>query len=299
MTLSTLALIGLLALSPQEAPPTTPTLQTAAQAFQAQDWAKAVEQYRALTSSQGNQAVVWFRLGYALHALGRYQEAVSAHQKASEFAPVRATALYNLGCAHALLGNKDQALLELTKAVDSGFRTVQQFEQDSDLDSLRDHPRYTALITMLKSRKAPRREFDFWVGSWDVFNAQGQQVGTNVITLRQQGNIIHEAWTSQNGGTGESMNYFDPETATWKQVWVDGGGSVIRYEGRFQAGAMRLMSGVAIGANGARQRSRCTFTPLEDGRVQQLIEHSQDQGKTWTQFFNGFYVRQKAKGKAF
>jgi hypothetical protein len=40
------------------------------------------------------------------------------------------------------------------------------------------------------------RQFDFWAGSWNVFNPSGQQVGTNTIERTLGGCVLHEQWTS-------------------------------------------------------------------------------------------------------
>ena len=48
--------------------------------------------------------------------------------------------------------------------------------------------------------------------------------------------------------------------------------------------------------DGSRIRSRMTLTPLEGGRVRQLIEQSSDEGATWTVWFDGTYVPHSKAG---
>ena len=96
-----------------------------------------------------------------------------------------------------------------------------------------------------------------------------------------------ENWDNTRGGTGKSMNFIDPEDGLWKQVWVDQSGSVVRYSGAWENGALRL-SGKVTGANGKPALSRCSFTPVEGG-VRQFIERSADNGATWTVYFDGYY----------
>ncbi len=134
------------------------------------------------------------------------------------------------------------------------------------------------------------RQFDFWIGHWEVSNAQGQIAGTNKIEKAEQGCMLLERWTGRSGGTGTSMNYFDTAKGKWVQVWVASAGYSIRIEGGLEDGAMRLV-GELIGGAGTAIPFRGTWTPLDDGRVRQFFEQSTDDGKTWTTWFDGYYVR--------
>ena len=69
--------------------------------------------------------------------------------KAYALRPV-AVALYNRACAYALSGQKTKAYALLNRAVDNGFNSKKQFEQDSDLLSLHSDPQWKALQKRLK-----------------------------------------------------------------------------------------------------------------------------------------------------
>ncbi|MEX0599162.1 MAG: hypothetical protein WD205_00885, partial [Rhodothermales bacterium] len=75
------------------------------------------------------------------------------------------------------------------------------------------------------------RQFDFWIGSWEVFNPDDQRVGTNAITMDEEGCVLIERWTGAQGSTGTSINYFDPSTATWKQRWAASAGYLVELDG--------------------------------------------------------------------
>ncbi len=49
--------------------------------------------------------------------------------------------------------------------------------------------------------------------------------------------------------------------------------------------------GTWVTSDGTTSRMIMTFTPLEDGRVRQLIEQSTDGGQTYTVWFDGYYAR--------
>lgn len=86
------------------------------------------------------------------------------------------------------------------------------------------------------------RAFDFWAGTWDVFNTAGKKVGENEITVIESGCAIMEKWTGLRGGTGTSLNYFDAQDSTWNQLWVSGSGTILKLKGSFQNGQMVLRS---------------------------------------------------------
>jgi adenylate cyclase len=54
--------------------------------------------------------------------------------------------LYNAACNYSQLGSVDEALSTLEQAVDRGFGDKLWLEHDSDLDSLRDLPRYRSIV---------------------------------------------------------------------------------------------------------------------------------------------------------
>ena len=70
--------------------------------------------------------------------------------KALELEPEDVGVLYNVACSYSLLGKIDEAIELLGKAVDDGFDHIEWIENDSDLDPLRDHPKFRSLIEKLK-----------------------------------------------------------------------------------------------------------------------------------------------------
>ncbi|HEY4365721.1 MAG TPA: hypothetical protein VGN07_00685 [Steroidobacteraceae bacterium] len=136
------------------------------------------------------------------------------------------------------------------------------------------------------------RQFDFWVGTWEVKNQAGKILGRNVITTEQQGCVLIEQWQSAGGGTGMSMNYYHPQSGHWKQNWV-GGGIILEMSGGLEDGSM-VLEGPSREIGQDRQSTlRGTWTVLPDGRVRQHFVESEDQGKTWQEWFDGYYSKVK------
>lgn len=95
-------------------------------------------------------------LGAAILAeLGQADRAREWANRASLLAPDDALGHYNLGCAFALLGEKERAIDFLERG-SLNWRTgfVTWAKNDSDLDSLRNHPRYRELIQREEARLA-------------------------------------------------------------------------------------------------------------------------------------------------
>jgi hypothetical protein len=129
------------------------------------------------------------------------------------------------------------------------------------------------------------RQFDFWLGRW-IVEVGGDLVGRNEINRRHDGCLLEENWTSVNGGTGSSMNFYDPAEQQWRQIWVSGG-TVIDIAGGLEDTSMRLTGTITYLAEGARLPFRGLWTPLIDGRVRQYFEEQRD-GR-WQVWFEGFY----------
>jgi hypothetical protein len=64
------------------------------------------------------------------------------------------------------------------------------------------------------------RQFDFWLGDWNVTAANGAGGSTNQIRAGLDGCLVSESWTAANGIRGRSINAFDPDLRQWHQTWV-------------------------------------------------------------------------------
>lgn len=134
------------------------------------------------------------------------------------------------------------------------------------------------------------RQFDFWIGEWEVVDTAGTVLGTNRITRAMQGCVVHEHWTGARGMTGESFNLYRPGTGTWHQSWVDSSGSLLLLDGHVENGAM-VLRGETPAPDGATRLHRISYSRLENGNVRQLWEMSTDGGASWTVAFDGRYRR--------
>lgn len=132
------------------------------------------------------------------------------------------------------------------------------------------------------------RQFDFWLGTWDVRGPSGL-AGINRIEREYDGCVVHERYDTQQGYRGESLNVYDASRQVWHQTWVDTNGLLLLLEGGLQDGSM-VMEGATVNAEGRETRHRITWTPAEDGSVRQHWESKAAAGD-WKTVFDGTYTK--------
>lgn len=118
---------------------------------------------------------------------------------------------------------------------------------------------------------APYRQFDFWVGEWDVENPDGSEAGTNRISIGLDGCLVEESWTGVGGFRGRSLNTYDARTGQWHQSWLDVGAQHLRLAGGLEGGSM-VMGGDRISLRGIPIHDQITWSQLPGGVVRQLWE---------------------------
>ncbi|HEX5756962.1 MAG TPA: hypothetical protein VFY12_11510 [Arenimonas sp.] len=136
------------------------------------------------------------------------------------------------------------------------------------------------------------RQFDFWLGEWEVHTPEGKLAGVNRISREYDGCVLHERYTGASGYTGESLNIFDAARQVWHQTWVDSGGTLLLLEGGLQDGAM-VLGGRGRNAKGVDVEHRITWTPNADGSVRQHWQARETDGE-WKTVFDGRYTRKPA-----
>lgn len=140
--------------------------------------------------------------------------------------------------------------------------------------------------------EAPFRDFDFWLGTWEVRTPDGELAGTNRITSEAGGCLIYESWTDTAGETGHSMNFVDRATGRWRQVWVSSGITLDYSGGLDENGVMRLEGEIAYAENPDRNGPfRGAWTLQEDGTVLQEFHQYFASHDAWAPWFTGIYTK--------
>ena len=86
----------------------------------------------------------------SLFEIGEREEAFQWINKALDLYPRNAVVLINAACLFAKAGDKEKALSTLETAFGKGFGKRDWIEHDPDYDSLRNEPRFQALLTKLR-----------------------------------------------------------------------------------------------------------------------------------------------------
>jgi ketosteroid isomerase-like protein len=126
------------------------------------------------------------------------------------------------------------------------------------------------------------RQFDFWVGDWDVFDVgSSAKVAHAHVDLILEGCVLREDYQGVDGHKGQSFTIYDAARKVWHQSWVTNRGELLIIEGKFEDGEIILSGedrtkGVLV---------RGTWKP-ENGNVREVAVTSADGGKTWKPWFD-------------
>src|SRR5262245_35328353 len=82
------------------------------------------------------------------------------------------------------------------------------------------------------------QQFDFWIGEWDVFDAQGQRAGVNRIEKLLNGCALAESWLGNRLSRGQSFSFWDQGEHRWHHTWIDDAGASLRISGGLVNGEM-------------------------------------------------------------
>jgi tetratricopeptide (TPR) repeat protein len=276
--------------------PPSPAAQEANNLWQAQKWEAAAKAYEVLTKAEPTNGQARSRLGSSLMSLNKHEAAIAALERAAEL--LRGPAAYfATATAHARVNNKDRAFEFLTKAAGAGFAQTSRLNSDPLLAALRDDARFKAVLEAVDRNARPckyspeARQFDFWVGEWDV-QVGGQTVGTNVIERLEEGCLIMENWTGNTGGSGKSMNFYNPLTKRWRQTYMSNNQVIWEMSGEYKDGAMQF-EGEMITASGP-VKVRVKLYGMGPDKIHHTQDNLGSDGKTWTRVWDSVYVRKKA-----
>ncbi len=271
-----------------------PKIEDAAELIRDKQWSSAVTTLEKITKHEPGNKKAWGWLGLAYHSLAKYSKALAAYERSIAISKDPTTA-YNMACSYSLIENKDKAIEWLDAAINLGFNQTNLIKTDADLVNIRNDARFGAILEKMERAANPcmhtaeNRQFDFWVGDWEVL-VQNQKVGENLVEIETKGCTVVENWKGTGGNYGKSINVFNPDTRKWKQFYVGSGGKVLELVGEYKNEVMRL-EGETVGPGGAKVLNILSFHNLANKTVRQQWEISTDGGKTWQTSWDAIYVR--------
>lgn len=263
--------------------------------FTSQDWPNVVTSYQSIAKREPQNFNARMRAGIGLLNQSKTNEAIKQLEESVALG-ANPMALFYLASAYAKANQSEESFDALSKSLAAGFSTLALFENDPNLASLKNQPRYNEFHTKLLQKVYPcrytaeSRLFDFWIGEWDVKNTSGNHAGKSSVQLMLGDCVIFENWTSAapQNYSGKSFNLYNSSTKKWMQTWVDDKGSVIEFiNGEYKDNKLTFVTL----PNAQNQITRLTFHNLEPGRVRQHFEVTSDNGKTWTTTTDLYYQR--------
>jgi len=133
------------------------------------------------------------------------------------------------------------------------------------------------------------RQFDFWLGDWDVFETDSSMSARAHVELIAGSCAVHELYEQNDGLIGDSILSFDPVRKVWQQTWVTNGGTLMVLSGAFKDGAVTL-EGEYHSSTGKNLPHRITWK-VESSGVRESAVMSKDAGKTWEPAFDVLFKK--------
>jgi hypothetical protein len=130
------------------------------------------------------------------------------------------------------------------------------------------------------------RQFDFWLGDWDVIDTETHtQVARARVRSILGGCVVLEEYRGNTGTEGRSFSLYDVTRDVWHQTWVTDRGRLLVIEGHSRNGIME-MSGSDRAAAGAPERLVRGRWQATRGGIRESAARSTDGGRSWQPWFD-------------
>ncbi|MDP5209392.1 hypothetical protein [Microbulbifer sp. 2205BS26-8] len=134
---------------------------------------------------------------------------------------------------------------------------------------------------------SPYRDLDFLIGDWEFYSNKGNLIANQTYHKKEQGCLILEDWKTISGETGTGMNFFDPETKKWRQVWMSPRFH-IDYSGGINESGDFILEGKMHPNNGEPGSAiKGIYTRNKDGSITKEFLKYDDKENNWKRFFIG------------
>lgn len=150
-------------------------------------------------------------------------------------------------------------------------------------------------IIMNPVQNDPAKQFDFWIGNWQI-EAETRSdprkedwtksKGKNKVERALDGKVIQENFSGA-GLTGKSWSVYDPVGKVWRQTWVDNQSGYISLTGKWEGDRMVLFD---IPLNPGAKEHRMIFQDIKAKSFTWLWEVKMKDG-TWAAMFKCAYKR--------
>jgi Flp pilus assembly protein TadD len=111
-------------------------------------YAEAVSPLRQAADGAPSDIHIWLSLGWCYKRINRIDMAIEALEEALEADPSEAIVHYNLACYWSLAGNKRNALLFLSQALELDADYRDKVASEPDFDPIRNDPQFLSLTSV-------------------------------------------------------------------------------------------------------------------------------------------------------
>jgi beta-lactamase regulating signal transducer with metallopeptidase domain/tetratricopeptide (TPR) repeat protein len=119
-----------------------------------------VRRYDTLRSLPSADGESWFKLGYDMLPLHKYDQSIDAFKQALAKGYKPSTTMYNIACGYSRKGDVASGMQWLQKSIEEGFDSIDKLDDDSDIDNLRDNAHFADLKKMAEElRMQPSNNF--------------------------------------------------------------------------------------------------------------------------------------------
>jgi tetratricopeptide (TPR) repeat protein len=164
------------------------------------NWPQVVLAYQAIAKREPQNSNARMRAGIGLLNQSKTMEAIKQLEEAVALG-TNPMPLFYLATAYAQANQPEKCFESLDKSFTYGFASLTLFESDANLAKLKSSTTYEALHQRLLRGVYPcrysqeARQFDFWIGEWDVKSTTGQAAGRSSIEIILGDCVIFENWT--------------------------------------------------------------------------------------------------------
>lgn len=110
-----------------------------------------IEFYERIRERNPNNVDVLLVLGDLFAEKKCHRRALQVDLKLAELMPTSPLVFYNLACSYALTGQVTESLNALRQAMAVGFSDFDHLEQDNDLEAVRQHAGFAAVVAEAKA----------------------------------------------------------------------------------------------------------------------------------------------------
>ncbi|MBC3874665.1 hypothetical protein [Undibacterium flavidum] len=141
--------------------------------------------------------------------------------------------------------------------------------------------------TNCSSQLPPFRDLDFLIGDWEFFTQNGIKIADQHYSSRGQGCLILEDWKELSGATGTGMNFVDPSSGKWQQVWMSADFHINYSGGMRDDGSFVLEGRIFPNSGAASSLFKGIYSKQADGSVIKEFLIFSEKSNSWQRFFIG------------